>query len=74
MILTIKTDQPQAELALYEDGELLYELKWAAHRQLAETIHKQIKQLLTDQKSDLTRQFYGSKNWAECWQLFGLRP
>lgn len=46
LILTIRTDNPQAELGLYNDGaELAYET-WTAHRQLAETIHKKINNLL----------------------------
>ncbi len=46
IILTIRTDKPEAEIGLY-DGEqqLAYEM-WSAHRQLAETIHTKIKELL----------------------------
>ncbi len=47
--LLIKTDQPEAEIILYEDEKQLAEIKWLAHRQLAETIHLQIKKLLSDQ-------------------------
>lgn len=45
-ILTLRTDKPEAEIGLY-DGEtqLGYE-SWQAHRELAETIHTKIKQLL----------------------------
>lgn len=46
MILTIRTDKPEAEIGLFKDGqEIAYE-KWQAHRQLAETIHHKIKTLL----------------------------
>lgn len=45
-ILTIRTDNPQAEIGLYEnDKQVVYET-WQAHRQLAETIHLQIAKLL----------------------------
>ena len=48
LILAIRTDKPEAELGLYEDGEqLAYEI-WHAHRELAETIHLKIHQLLSD--------------------------
>ncbi len=53
MILTIRTDKPAAEVGLY-DGEvqLGYDI-WAAHRQLAETIHLRIKHLLESQRKNL---------------------
>lgn len=46
LILTIRTDKPEAELGLFEDGKQLAEEKWQAHRQLAETIHTKITKLL----------------------------
>ncbi len=46
IILTIRTDKPQAEIGLYDDlEELVYE-KWEAHRQLAETLHNKIAKML----------------------------
>lgn len=45
-ILTIKTDQPEAEIGLYDDVKQVSYIKWQAHRQLAETIHAKIKELL----------------------------
>lgn len=52
IIVTIRTDKPEAEIGLY-DGEqqLAYEM-WSAHRQLAETIHTKIKELLDSQEKD----------------------
>jgi tRNA threonylcarbamoyladenosine biosynthesis protein TsaB len=46
IILTLRTDKPEAELGLY-DGEtqLAYET-WQAHRQLAETIHAKLQAML----------------------------
>ncbi len=50
IILTIRTDKPEAEIGLY-DGEkqLAYEI-WQAHRELAETLHRKIETLLTSQE------------------------
>jgi tRNA threonylcarbamoyladenosine biosynthesis protein TsaB len=46
IILTIRTDKPQAELGLFQDDQQLAYETWLAHRQLAETIHLKIKSLL----------------------------
>lgn len=45
LILTIRTDKPEAELRLFDDQTQLSEVVWQAHRQLAETIHLKIKEL-----------------------------
>jgi tRNA threonylcarbamoyladenosine biosynthesis protein TsaB len=52
IILTIRTDKPEAELSLYDDERLIDTETWQAHRQLAETIHTKIDDLLhrNDQK------------------------
>jgi tRNA threonylcarbamoyladenosine biosynthesis protein TsaB len=49
IILTLRTDKPEAEIGLY-DGEkqLAYET-WTAHRQLAETLHRKVEELLRGQ-------------------------
>lgn len=46
ILLSIRTDKPEAEISLH-DGEtqLAYET-WTAHRQLAETLHTKIETLL----------------------------
>jgi tRNA threonylcarbamoyladenosine biosynthesis protein TsaB len=49
LILTIRTDKPEAELGLFEKDAKLSYSKWPAHRQLAETIHAKIKELLESQ-------------------------
>ncbi|MBI2009415.1 tRNA (adenosine(37)-N6)-threonylcarbamoyltransferase complex dimerization subunit type 1 TsaB [Candidatus Saccharibacteria bacterium] len=46
VILGLRTDKPEAELYLYDGQKKLGEKKWQAHRELAETIHKQINKLL----------------------------
>lgn len=54
LILTIRTDNPEAEVGLYEsDTQVAYEV-WHAHRQLAETIHQRIKALLDGHYKQLT--------------------
>lgn len=46
LILTIRTDKPEAEIALYADDRKIGSEVWQAHRQLAETIHDKINGLL----------------------------
>lgn len=53
MILTIRTDKPESEIGLYKDGRELANETWRAHRQLAETIHSKIDNLLTGQNLKL---------------------
>jgi tRNA threonylcarbamoyladenosine biosynthesis protein TsaB len=53
MILTIRTDKPDAEIGLFDAGAKLAYSTWPAHRQLAETIHLKIKELLESQGRDL---------------------
>lgn len=50
IILTIRTDKPEAELGLYENNDQLEYEVWAAHRQLAESIHGKIQELLGRQQ------------------------
>ena len=50
LILTLRTDKPEAELALYEGDKQLTAKNWQAHRQLAETIHTTIDEMLQSQK------------------------
>ena len=45
-ILTIRTDKPEAEVGVYKDGQQVTYESWQAHRELAETIHKKIDQIL----------------------------
>lgn len=52
-MLCVRTDKPEAELYIYEDDVLLSELKWEAHRQLAETIHYKIDELLSSTNHSL---------------------
>ena len=52
IILTIRTDKPDAEVGLYDDeNQLAYET-WPAHRELSDTLHKKIKGILDSQQKD----------------------
>lgn len=46
IVLTLRTDKPEAEIGLYEGQEQLAYQIWTAHRQLAETIHHKIDEIL----------------------------
>lgn len=46
MILGIRTDRPEAELYLLQDNQSITELKWFAHRELADMLLEKIKSLL----------------------------
>jgi len=48
IILTIRTDKPEAEIGLYDDHNQLSYKTWLAHRQLAESLHNVIKLQLED--------------------------
>lgn len=54
LMLTIRTDKPEAELGLWQNGAELAGETWLAHRQLAETIHAKIAQLLKSQNVELS--------------------
>lgn len=49
IILSIRTDNPEAEIGLYADHEQLAYETWHAHRELSDTIHVKIEALLTAQ-------------------------
>ena len=53
IILTIRTDKPEAEIGLYDgQRQLEYEV-WHAHRELSTTIHAKVEALLTRQHKQL---------------------
>ena len=48
LVLTIRTDQPEAEVGLFDgDTKLTYQT-WAAHRELSTTIHRKIEGVLQE--------------------------
>ena len=52
IILTLRTDNPEAEIGLYDEATKLTYETWTAHRQLAETIHARVKTMLEGQGKD----------------------
>ena len=54
LVLAIRSDNPQAELYLWEDGQVVNGCLWQAHRQLAETIHQKIASLLDESHKKLS--------------------
>ncbi len=46
IILTLRTDKPEAELGIYDGQKQLAYIKWQAHLKLAETISHQIEKIL----------------------------
>lgn len=52
IILTLRTDKPDAEVGLYSGQTQLAYQVWTAHRQLAETLHRRIEELLESQQKD----------------------
>jgi tRNA threonylcarbamoyladenosine biosynthesis protein TsaB len=53
IILTIRTDKPESEIGLFDNQKKLDYEMWQAHRELAETIHKKIDELLKGQGKKL---------------------
>ena len=49
IVLTICTDKPEAEIGLFDNDSQLAYVRWHAHRQLAETLHTAIEDMLTSQ-------------------------
>ncbi|MGH9856821.1 MAG: tRNA (adenosine(37)-N6)-threonylcarbamoyltransferase complex dimerization subunit type 1 TsaB [Acidobacteriota bacterium] len=49
MILTIRTDKPESEIGLFDSQEKVAYETWEAHRQLAETIHIKIRDVISVQ-------------------------
>ena len=53
MILSLKTESPGAELALFDGQKKIDEIIWPAHRELGNTIHFKIRELLEQNKLQL---------------------
>jgi len=52
MILTLRTDKPEAEIGLFDGRKRIQYQQWQAHRELAETIHDRIHGMLTQVGKD----------------------
>ncbi|HEY5806071.1 MAG TPA: tRNA (adenosine(37)-N6)-threonylcarbamoyltransferase complex dimerization subunit type 1 TsaB [Candidatus Saccharimonadales bacterium] len=46
LILTIRTDKPEAEIGLFDGGTKIAYESWEAHRELSNTIHEKIRSML----------------------------
>ena len=55
MILAIKTDNPRAELYLFDDEKKVDELSWQADRKLANELLPKIQELLSKNKLELNK-------------------
>lgn len=53
IILTIRTDKPEAEIGLYDDQRQLAYMTWQAHRELGRTIHIKIAELMRSAEREL---------------------
>lgn len=53
LVLTIRTDNPEAEIGLFSDGDKLAYKTWHAHRELSVTILSTIAALLEEQDKTL---------------------
>lgn len=49
-IIVIRSDKPVAEIGLFNDQKKVAYVTWEAHRQLAETLHTKLHELLETQK------------------------
>lgn len=45
IVLTIRTDKPEAEIGLYNDHTQLVYKTWQAHKQLTETFHQKLQEI-----------------------------
>jgi len=52
-ILILRTDKPEAEVGLFEDEKKLAYEVWESHRELAETIHIKIRNMLSKSNKSL---------------------
>ena len=72
IILTLRTDKPEAEIGFFDDDAELAYIVWHAHRELAETLHAKIKALLENNKLTL-KQLEGIAVYKGPGSFTGLR-
>jgi len=53
LLLTIRTDNPEAEIGLYDDQNKIDYETWHAHRELSVTLHQKIEELLAKHNKKL---------------------
>ncbi|HEV7454296.1 MAG TPA: tRNA (adenosine(37)-N6)-threonylcarbamoyltransferase complex dimerization subunit type 1 TsaB [Candidatus Saccharimonadales bacterium] len=54
LILTLRTDKPEAEVGLFDDKTQIAYETWAAHRELSVQLHRKIEAILHSQGKALT--------------------
>jgi tRNA threonylcarbamoyladenosine biosynthesis protein TsaB len=52
IVLAIRTEKPEAEVGLFDGHTQLAYTVWQAHRELSDTLHGKIKELLASQGKD----------------------
>jgi len=55
IILSLRTDKPESEIRLFDNQNKTSEIVWQAHRELAETLHIKLKELLESQKLEFDK-------------------
>jgi len=53
IILTIRTDKPEAEVGLFENKRQLHYFKWTAHKELSVTLNSKIDEILNKSSKTL---------------------
>jgi tRNA threonylcarbamoyladenosine biosynthesis protein TsaB len=72
IILALRTDQPEAKLAIFDNDIRHGHAKWHAHRQLADTIHRKLEEIL-DSSSILLKDLEGIVVFKGPGSFTGLR-
>jgi len=72
LILTIRTDKPEAEVGLYQDENQLAYDTWQADRKLSDTVHQRLRTLL-ESKSYTTQDLEGIAVFKGPGSFTGLR-
>jgi tRNA threonylcarbamoyladenosine biosynthesis protein TsaB len=72
IILTIRSDNPEAEVGLFDGQNRLAYETWHAHRELSVTLHAKINELLAGQNMELHR-VQGIVGFAGPGSFTGLR-
>jgi tRNA threonylcarbamoyladenosine biosynthesis protein TsaB len=72
IVLTLRSDKPEAEVGLFEDNHQLAYIKWPAHLELSKTINTKIKELL-DKSSKQASDIGGIVGFAGPGSFTGLR-
>jgi tRNA threonylcarbamoyladenosine biosynthesis protein TsaB len=53
LIFTIRSDKPEAEIGLFEGPKEIAHLTWLAHRELSDTLHIKIRDMLKENNKTL---------------------